>query len=379
MKSIFNPILFSFILLLSACNFGSKSAKFSLLQNRQGIYYQPNEQTPFTGIAVDSFPNSQIAISVELKNGVLDGKAKEYFESGQIKSEKEFKNGQLDGKYTIWYSKGQKQEEGEAKNGKLNWDVKGWSDNGTLIYENNFVDGNQNGKCSSYFADGKLNSESNYKDGLLDGVKVEYSPNGQKKLEGNYTSNKQNGLFKWYDDNNGTLLKSVNYTDGMLDVNSFSLYDEKGTKIDISTYLNGTWKASAVYKSSDETSDGYAPINASCNLTFQGNQQFSCDLRKLWLFGDVTISEVGTFKVSLDPNTLTYQLDRYNATDHYIYIPLQGMASIYTRRESTTQNQSISGPIVFLKSNSFVWSKKQLVAQESTTDENPIQYLFERQ
>ena len=87
-------------------------------QYRNGLYYQPNQQEPFTGENVCAY------------KGFL-----KYFSKGNIL------NGKFDGKWTYWYENGQKKE------------------------ERNYINGNKDGKFIWFYKNGQIESVARYKDG----------------------------------------------------------------------------------------------------------------------------------------------------------------------------------------------------------------------
>ena len=110
--------------LLSGCGFFEETIFEETIcleteaQNRNGLFYLPNQEEPFTG-----------------KNLCK-------YENGQKKVEGKMKDGKPDGKWTMWYENGQKQLEG------------------------NWKDGKEDGKWTDWYRDGQIKSEENYKDGL---------------------------------------------------------------------------------------------------------------------------------------------------------------------------------------------------------------------
>jgi len=84
---------------------------------RDGLWYEGDSETPFTGVAVDKYEN------------------------GQKKEEATWKDGKPEGPFTTWYENGQKQQEGTWKDGKPEGLVTGWRENGTKAAEATFKDG----------------------------------------------------------------------------------------------------------------------------------------------------------------------------------------------------------------------------------------------
>ncbi len=106
-----------------------RTATLDQLVERQGLYYEINSETPFTGLLRDVYPNGQKKREGNLVRGVLDGGMTAWYENGQKKYEGNFVNGKADGLVTTWYDNGQKKSEevwvGGASQGKTGWDYDG--------------------------------------------------------------------------------------------------------------------------------------------------------------------------------------------------------------------------------------------------------------
>jgi antitoxin component YwqK of YwqJK toxin-antitoxin module len=81
-----------FCLLTLSC---SKEIEMSKLENRHGVFYEPNQEKPYTG------------------------KVLEYYDNGQKKVEGTFKDGKREGFSIFWDKNGQKQVEENFKDDKI--------------------------------------------------------------------------------------------------------------------------------------------------------------------------------------------------------------------------------------------------------------------
>ena len=63
-------------------------------QDRNGIFYLPNETKPFTGNKLCEYENGKIKTEGNLKDGKKDGKWTAWYENGQIKAEANYKEGE---------------------------------------------------------------------------------------------------------------------------------------------------------------------------------------------------------------------------------------------------------------------------------------------
>jgi len=102
-----------------------------LLQNRNDIYFMPNEQNPFTGISIEKY------------------------KSGQIESKSNYVNGKLQGDYISYYS------------------------NGQVEIKCNFKDNKFNGERIEYYENGQIKAKENYSDGVIQDGAIYYHENGQ--------------------------------------------------------------------------------------------------------------------------------------------------------------------------------------------------------
>ena len=128
---------------------------WSKLEDRGGVMYLPNEETPFTG------------------------RAEIFYENGQKKGEETYKVGKLDGLRTGWYENGQKMGEGNFKDGIAHGLWTKWYENGLKKREGNFKDGERHGLWTSWYENGQKTRERNYKDGKLMSAES-WKPNGEK-------------------------------------------------------------------------------------------------------------------------------------------------------------------------------------------------------
>ena len=113
------------------------------LEDREGVAYLKNSDSPYTG------------------------KCFEFHDNGQKKSENTLKDGKEDGLSLEWHENGQKYSEGNFKDGKEYGLSLGWHENGQKMVEGNFKDGKLDGLVVSWHENGQNRTEINYKDGTL--------------------------------------------------------------------------------------------------------------------------------------------------------------------------------------------------------------------
>ena len=99
------PVLF--ILIITSC---SKEVPSDQLVVRDGIYYEVNSQTPFSGTSVKYYENGQLGMRENYKDGKEEGIFEYYYENGQLNRKSTYKNGKEDGL-----------EESYSQNGELQY------------------------------------------------------------------------------------------------------------------------------------------------------------------------------------------------------------------------------------------------------------------
>jgi antitoxin component YwqK of YwqJK toxin-antitoxin module len=161
MKAI---LLTLFVALLMVGCGEEQPVDYSKLQDRDGIMYLPNEETPFNGRAEDFYWTGQKKLEANYKDGKLDGLWTLWYINGQKKREGNSKDGKEDGLWTQWYLNGQKNEESNWKAGKP-MSAKGWKPNGEKCPVTDVKDGN--GVVVWYNEDGTEYRRLTYKDGDL--------------------------------------------------------------------------------------------------------------------------------------------------------------------------------------------------------------------
>jgi antitoxin component YwqK of YwqJK toxin-antitoxin module len=129
-------------LILIAC--GSGSVDESTLQFRSidgvDVAFLPNEETPFSGVAVGWHENGQKASEAQYKDGKPVGTHVRWHENGQKKFEGQYKDGKPVGTHVSWHENGQKAVEGVFKDGEQDGVWVHWNENGRRS-EEHYKDG----------------------------------------------------------------------------------------------------------------------------------------------------------------------------------------------------------------------------------------------
>ena len=194
-----HPLL-SVLLVIISC---SKPIDDDSLVERNGIHYQVNSETPYSG------------------------KSFSLHDNGQKYYERSFKNGKQEGLFTSWWKNGQKRFEVTYKDGETISEKVEWKEDGSLKIPVDFKTLIE--KDGLYY---DVNSEKPYSG------KVFYlHENGKKGGEGNFIGGKRNGLFlDWYE--NGQKESEVTYKDGKED-GLWTIWYENGQKSGESTLKDG--------------------------------------------------------------------------------------------------------------------------------------------
>jgi antitoxin component YwqK of YwqJK toxin-antitoxin module len=137
------------------------------LEDREGVFYLKNSNSPYTGKCFEFHDNGQKKSETTLKDGEYDGLSLELHENGQKETEGNYKDGKLDGPLVIWHENGQKKLEVNYKDGKEDGPLVMWHENGQKMGEVNYKDGELDGLTVSWHENGQNRTEINYKDGTL--------------------------------------------------------------------------------------------------------------------------------------------------------------------------------------------------------------------
>ena len=141
----------------------------TIIEERNGVSFIPNEQKPFTG------------------------KHEEFYSNGKKKSaESNYVDGKKNGLFISWYENGKKWFESNYVDGKRNGLFIEWNEDGTKYSETNYVNGNKNGLFIEWNKDGTKYSETNYVNGKINGFRILFlNENGTKSDEKTYVDGKQ--------------------------------------------------------------------------------------------------------------------------------------------------------------------------------------------
>jgi antitoxin component YwqK of YwqJK toxin-antitoxin module len=241
---------------------------WSKLQDRSGVKYLPNEDTPFTGRAESFYENGQKRSENNYKDGIYDGVSTDWYENGQKQREINFKDRKQDGLWTYWYENGQKLEEVNYEDGKPNGLITRWYEKGQKKEEGNLKDGKYDGLRTWWYENGQKKEERN----LKDRVSTDWYENGQKQRERSFKDGKListfvwkpngencpvtqidedgNGVVVWYNDD-GKKKEKINFKNGKEDGLQESWY-ANGQKGQESSYKDGKLMSVVAWKPNGE-------------------------------------------------------------------------------------------------------------------------------
>lgn len=172
-------VVFSFFL-MAECH-AEKVVSAVTLQEKNGIFFAPNEKQPFTGTVVGNYSNGQKEGEIELINGTLTSSIK-WYENGQKKEELNCKDGMKNGKcvgtqsMVEWYENGQKKSE---LNGRDGFDFAEFDKLDDPNFKLETIKGSGNG--ITWYEDGQKKQEFYIKDGKINGTI--WNEDNQKQME----------------------------------------------------------------------------------------------------------------------------------------------------------------------------------------------------
>ena len=142
-----------------------QAVDFSKLVERDGLWYEGDSETPFTGVAVVRYENGQKEAEATLKDGKPEGLMTAWFENGQKNQEITYKDGKPEGLATRWYKNGKKMVEAAYKDGKEDGPSTTWHENGQKWSEVTYKDGKREGLATWWHGNGQKQAERTFKDG----------------------------------------------------------------------------------------------------------------------------------------------------------------------------------------------------------------------
>lgn len=114
LKRLSRFCVFILLFALTSCSTETEEVLETALLERQGLAYQVNSDTPFTGLAVSYYLNDQYEYKKNYKDGKQHGLFEIFYENGQLKVKSNYKDGELHGLYEEFWRTGLKVFHNEA-------------------------------------------------------------------------------------------------------------------------------------------------------------------------------------------------------------------------------------------------------------------------
>ncbi len=105
------------------------------LDYREGLLYEINSQTLFTGIAVYYYENGQLERKENFKDGFATGPTEFYHENGQLNLKRDYKDGKPEGLWESYRENGLLRWKGNHKDGKAEGLSEGYDENGQVRFK----------------------------------------------------------------------------------------------------------------------------------------------------------------------------------------------------------------------------------------------------
>ena len=121
-KLIILTILLVPMILLAGGNERNPTVASVQLVTKQGLWYEVNSETPFSGFVTRTFLSGRKESERSFVNGRHHGYVRRWYENGNIRREANYVNGQSDGLETRWYPNGQIKSVLNKVNGRADGD-----------------------------------------------------------------------------------------------------------------------------------------------------------------------------------------------------------------------------------------------------------------
>ncbi len=103
------------------------------LEKRDGLLFESQSTSPFTGQHSWFYDNGRIAGQVTIRDGVEDGPYTTWHPDGPKDTEQHYKNGKLNGPKIIWYNNGRKSSQDQYKDDLRHGLMTLWEPDGTVF------------------------------------------------------------------------------------------------------------------------------------------------------------------------------------------------------------------------------------------------------
>ncbi|MEI7504120.1 MAG: toxin-antitoxin system YwqK family antitoxin [Paludibacter sp.] len=234
----------------------SKGIKLSELALKDKLYYNANEQKPFTGKVYEAYLSGKDSLVANIDSGMFNGDYLLYYPTGEIKDSVVYEKGIIV-KYKRFLTSGlvlktpQKilfqSKQGltctiDEKKDTVPFSglsVGNYSDKSR--YEKNYINGELTGVATEYFPNDKVSSITNFRNSVAVGAYIAYFDNGSLKEQGKYPNEGNSGrIGKWTTYYINKKIDEVGiYLNGKKD-STWTTYYENGKIKGTANYSNGT-------------------------------------------------------------------------------------------------------------------------------------------
>ncbi len=270
-----NILLYLITFICFSCS--EKEVEFNSLVERNGLFYEVNNDNPFSGKVFQKYANDQFLMTGFFEKGLKTGEWINYYNNGQIKLRENYSQNFLDGIFESFNENGSPIILTNYKKGKFNGNYKEYSGQDRLLKNINYKEGNYEGNYLEYNDKGNLIIQTNYKNGIIHGSFIEFYENGNEKV--NYSMN--NGIFDGdyteYNEN-GVIKTQFNYANG-----------SKRNKGNWTKYWDKDWKIKPIPSKyySTVSFDDNGKLSSKVKFFYQNNNEIASEHAYLSLEPDI--------------------------------------------------------------------------------------------
>jgi antitoxin component YwqK of YwqJK toxin-antitoxin module len=194
------------LIFLVSCS--QKEVASDQIMERQGLAYEVNATTPFTGVAVEHYDNGQLKEKKTYRAGQAEGLHESHYDNGQLSAHRTYKGGRRHGLQQAYYDNGQMSSTSNYKDGAL-LEVESYDKNGVKDVARDQIVVKQNlvykvnsttpftGRMVEH-DDNVLRTVTSYWLGKEHGLNVSYDENGHLQTIGNYFDGRKHGIEQEY-------------------------------------------------------------------------------------------------------------------------------------------------------------------------------------
>lgn len=148
-------LLITFLLLASSGVF-SQSLEYS-----EGYFYKNGML--YTGTYTEYWPNKNVKLVQNIRNGVEDGVSEIYFEQGKLQEQRSYFEGEKHGIWSTYNASGTKVAEANYRHNSKDGIWRIWDEYGKIRYEMYYSNGEKTGTWRMWDENGKLLNERDYR------------------------------------------------------------------------------------------------------------------------------------------------------------------------------------------------------------------------